>query len=58
VFAFAANMDPSGVKHRLAAGFDPALSEQLLYIADAQREAEIQPHRITDHLWRKPMALE
>ena len=44
--------------NRLAADLDPALGQQFLYITDAQREPEIQPHRISDHIGRKAMTLK
>jgi hypothetical protein len=44
--------------HCLAAGLDPALRKQFLNVADAEREAEIQPHRVADHVRREPVALE
>ena len=43
---------------RLAADFDSALGQQFLNIADAEREAKIQPHRLANNVRRKPMALE
>ena len=43
--------------HGLATGLDPALSQQLLDVANAEREAEIQPHRIADHIRRESMPL-
>jgi hypothetical protein len=41
-------------RYRLAARLDPALGEQLLDVAEAQREAEIQPNGMADHVRRKP----
>ncbi len=42
----------------LAADFDSALGEQFLDIPNAEREAEIQPYRLADHIRREPMAFE
>ena len=44
--------------NRLAADFNSALGEQFLDIPNAEREAEIQPYRLADHIRREPMALE
>jgi len=43
---------------RLRADLDPALSQHLLDVAQAQAEPEIQPHRMTDHVRREAVALE
>jgi hypothetical protein len=43
---------------RLVADLDPALGQQLLDVPQAQGEAEIQPHRIADHVRRELMTLE
>jgi len=39
------------------AELDPALSQQLLDIAKAQRESVAEPDRLPDHARREPMAL-
>jgi len=43
---------------RLVADLDPALGQHLLNVAKAERELEIQLHRMQDDVGRKPMALE
>jgi hypothetical protein len=43
---------------RLAADLDAALGEQLLDVPDAEREPEVELHRISDHVRREPVALE
>ena len=43
---------------RLVADVDAALGEQLLNVPKAEREAEIQPHRMADYVRRKPVTLE
>ena len=40
----------------LVADSGPALGEQLLDIAQAQREVETQPHRMADHVGREAVA--
>src|SRR6266446_4511823 len=42
--------------HRFIGDVEPALGEQFLYVAVAQREAEIEPDRVLDDLGRKTMA--
>jgi hypothetical protein len=37
---------------------DPALSQQLLDVAEAQGEAEIEPHRMADDVGREPVTLK
>jgi len=43
---------------RLVADLDPALRQQLLHVPEAQGEAEVQPHRIADHVRREPVTLK
>ena len=43
---------------RLATDFDAALGEQFLDIPDAEREPEIQPYGLADHIRREPVAFE
>src|ERR1700757_1014811 len=42
--------------HRFIGDVEPALGEQFLHVAVAQREAEIEPDRALDDLGRKTMA--
>ena len=42
--------------HRFIGDVEPALGEQFLHVAVAQREAEIEPDRVLDDLGRKTMA--
>ena len=42
---------------QLIADADLSLGEQILDVASAHREAETQPHRLPDHLLRKPVAI-
>jgi len=49
-------VDPAA--NGLAADLDAALLHQLLDIADAEGEAEIQPHGVHDRVWREPVSLE
>jgi hypothetical protein len=42
--------------HRLVGEDDPALGEQFLHVAIAEREAEVQPHRVRDDRRREPVA--
>jgi hypothetical protein len=44
--------------HRFAADLDTALGQQLLDVTDAQREAEVQPHGISDHVRWESVTLE
>jgi hypothetical protein len=39
-------------------GLNAALGEQLLYIPNAEREPDIEPHRVADHVRREAAALE
>src|SRR5260370_42581678 len=43
--------------HRLVGDGDAALQQHLLHQAQAQGEAKVQPHRMSDDRRRKPMAL-
>jgi len=45
--------DASSQRDYWPASLNPALGEKLLDLANAQREAEIEPHRITDHVRRE-----
>jgi len=42
--------------HRFVGDVEPSLGEEFLDIAVAQREAEIEPDRVLDDLWREAMA--
>jgi len=42
--------------HGLVADHDPACRQHLLDHAQAEREAEVQPHRLADHLCRKAVS--
>src|SRR6516162_525861 len=42
--------------HRFIGDVEPALGEQFLHVAVAQREAQIEPDRVLDDLGRKTMA--
>jgi hypothetical protein len=42
--------------HRFIGDVEPALGQQFLHVAVAQREAEIEPDRVLDDLGRKTMA--
>ena len=42
---------------RLSADFDAPLGQQLSNFTQAEREAEIQLHRMADHLRREALAL-
>src|SRR6516162_7935869 len=42
--------------HRFIGDVEPALGQQFLHVAIAQREAEIEPDRVLDDLGRKTMA--
>jgi hypothetical protein len=42
--------------HRFIGDIEPALGEQFLHVAVAQRKAEIEPDRVLDDLGRKTMA--
>jgi len=42
----------------LITDLDSALSEHLLDVAEAKGEAEIEPHRVTNDVRRKPVTLE
>jgi len=44
--------------HRLAADLNSTQGKQFFDIAKAQRELEIQPHRLADHIRREPVTLE
>ena len=41
---------------RLVGEVQPALGEQILDIAEAQREAKVQPHRVSDDVRRELVA--
>lgn len=43
--------------HRFIGDVEPALGEQFLHVAVAQRKAEIEPDRVLDDLGRKTMAV-
>jgi hypothetical protein len=43
---------------RLAVDFDSALAQEFLDITNAEREPEMQLHRLLDHFGRKPMTFE
>src|ERR1039457_2362542 len=40
----------------LVADLQPALCQQILDIAVAQGEAQVQPNRVPDHIWREAVA--
>src|SRR5450755_483651 len=40
----------------LVADLQPALCQQILEIAVAQGEAQVQPNRVPDHIWREAVA--
>src|SRR4051794_21594135 len=42
--------------HRLVRDIEPALCQEILHVAIAQCEAEIEPDRVLDDRWRKAMA--
>ena len=42
--------------NRLMGDKDAALSEKILDISEAQREAQVQPDSMLDHHWREPIA--
>jgi hypothetical protein len=44
--------------HRLVTGLDPARRQQFLDIPYAEREAKIQPNRVSDHIRREPVTFE
>ncbi|CAB4573784.1 unannotated protein [freshwater metagenome] len=44
--------------HRFLAHIDAALRVQIFDIAQAHREAIIEPNRISDHIGREPVSLE
>jgi hypothetical protein len=48
--------DPS--PHRFVGDIQPTLREQVFDVAIAQRETEIEPNRVPDNRWRKPVAGE
>ena len=43
--------------NRLVGDDDPAREQQLLHLAEGQREAVVQPHRMGDDLHREPEPL-
>ena len=43
---------------RLVADLDPALRQHLLDVAQAEGEAEIEPHGVADYVSREPVTLE
>ena len=49
-------IDPT--PHGLTADLDPALGEQLLDVPDAEREPELQPGGVPDHVRREAVTLE
>jgi hypothetical protein len=53
------SLRPEAVQRRSGGGdLNPSLGEHLLHVAQAERETEIEPNRVSDHLGREPVALE
>jgi hypothetical protein len=44
--------------HSFATDFNAALGQQLLDVSNAQREPEIKPNCVPDHIRRKPVTLK